>query len=84
MLAQKKTCEYQKPVDARRNRPTSRIDRLEAEFERNRQQLLHLAEENRRGTSDYDALLERNLHINDEIHSLLTAIWKLEEQQQHQ
>nr|DAL99887.1 MAG TPA: hypothetical protein [Caudoviricetes sp.] len=40
----------------------------------------HLAEENRRGTSDYDALLERNLHINDEIQSLLTAIWKLEEQ----
>ena len=62
----------------------SRIDRLEAEFERNRQQLLHLAEENRRGTSDYDTLLERNLRINDEIHSLLTAIWKLEEPQQHQ
>lgn len=58
----------------------SRIDRLEAEFERNRQQLLHLAAENRRGTSDYDTLLERNLHINDEIQSLLTAIWKLEEQ----
>ena len=39
---------------------------------------------NRRGTSDYDTLLERNLRINDEIHSLLTAIWKLEEPQQHQ
>lgn len=67
-------------MDARIKRFNSRIDRLEAEFERNRQQLRHLAEENRRGTSDYDALLERNLHINDEIQSLLTAIWKLEEQ----
>lgn len=71
-------------MDARIKRLNSRIDRLEAEFERNRQQLLHLAEENRRGTSDYDALLERNLHINDEIQSLLNAIWKLEKQQQHQ
>jgi len=71
-------------MDARIKRLNSRINRLEAEFERNRQQLLHLAEENRRGTSDYDALLERNLHINDEIQSLLNAIWKLEEQQQHQ
>lgn len=71
-------------MDARIKRLNSRIDRLEAEFERNRQQLLHLADENRRGTSDYDALLERNLHINDEIQSLLNAIWKLEEQQQHQ
>lgn len=71
-------------MDARIKQLNSRIDRLEAEFERNRQQLHHLADENRRGTSDYDALLERNLHINDEIHSLLTAIWKLEEQQQHQ
>lgn len=68
-------------MDARIKRFNSRIDRLEAEFERNRQQLLHLAAENRRGTSDYDALLERNLRINDEIQSLLTAIWKLEEQQ---
>ncbi|WP_296114267.1 hypothetical protein [uncultured Alistipes sp.] len=67
-------------MDARIKQLNSRIDRLEAEFERNRQQLLHLADENRRGTSDYDALLERNLHINDEIQSLLNAIWKLEEQ----
>ena len=71
-------------MDAKIKHLNSRIDRLEAEFERNRQQLLHLADENRRGTSDYDALLERNLHINDEIQSLLNAIWKLEEQQQHQ
>lgn len=68
-------------MDARIKQLNSRIDRLEAEFERNRQQLLHLADENRRGTSDYDALLERNLHINNEIQSLLNAIWKLEEQQ---
>lgn len=67
-------------MDDRIKHLNSRIDRLEAEFERNRQQLLHLADENRRGTSDYDTLLERNLHINDEIRSLLTAIWKLEEQ----
>lgn len=71
-------------MDTRIKQLNSRIDQLEAEFERNRQQLLHLSDENRRGTSDYDALLERNLHINDEIQSLLTAIWKLEEQQQHQ
>jgi hypothetical protein len=68
-------------MDARIKQLNSRIDRLEAEFERNRQQLLHLSDENRRGTSDYDTLLERNLRINDEIQSLLTAIWKLEEQQ---
>ena len=68
-------------MDARIKQLNSRIDRLEAEFERTRQQLLHLSDENRRGTSDYDTLLERNLRINDEIQSLLTAIWKLEEQQ---
>lgn len=68
-------------MDTRIKQLNSRIDRLEAEFERNRQQLLHLSDENRRGTSDYDTLLERNLRINDEIQSLLTAIWKLEEQQ---
>mgnify|MGYP000840912890 FL=1 len=61
-------------MDAKIKHLNSRIDRLEAEFERNRQQLHHLAEENRRGTSDYDALLERNLHINNEIQSLLNAI----------
>lgn len=71
-------------MNARIMQLNSRIDRLEAEFERNRQQLYHLAEENCRGTSDYDTLLERNLHINDEIHSLLNAIWELEEQRQHQ
>ena len=71
-------------MEAKIRNLNSRNDRLEAEFERNRQQLRHLADENRRGTSDYDALLERNLHINDEIQSLLNAIWKLEEQQQHQ
>ena len=34
-------------MDARIKQLNSRIDRLEAEFERNRQQLHHLAEENR-------------------------------------
>ncbi len=54
-------------MDTRIKQLNSRIDRLEAEFEHNRQQLLHLSDENRRGTSDYDTLLERNLRINDEI-----------------
>lgn len=57
-----------------------RIDLLEEEFEYNRRQMQVLADDNRRGTSDYDALLERNLRINDEIRCLLAEMWKLEEQ----
>lgn len=57
-----------------------RIDLLEEEFEYNRRQMQVLADDNRRGTSDYDALLERNLRINDEIRGLLAEMWKLEEQ----
>ena len=57
-----------------------RIDLLEEEFEYNRRQMQVLADDNRRGTSDYDALLERNLRINDEIRFLLAEVWKLEEQ----
>lgn len=56
-----------------------RIDLLEEEFEYNRRQMCMLADDNRRGTSDYDALLERNLRINDEIRDLLAEMWKLEE-----
>ena len=57
-----------------------RIDLLEEEFEYNRRQMHMLADDNRRGTSDYDALLECNLRINDEIRCLLVEMWKLEEQ----
>ena len=57
-----------------------RIDLLEEEFEYNRRQMQVLADDNRRGTSDYDALLERNQRINDEIRGLLAEMWKLEEQ----
>ena len=57
-----------------------RIDLLEEEFEYNRRQMHMLADDNRRGTSDYDALLERNLRINNEIRGLLAEMWKLEEQ----
>ena len=56
-----------------------RIDLLEEEFEYNRRQMQVLADDNRRGTSDYDALLERNLRINNEIRGLLAEMWKLEE-----
>ena len=57
-----------------------RIDLLEEEFEYNRRQMHMLADDNHRGTSDYDALLERNQRINDEIRGLLAEMWKLEEQ----
>lgn len=56
-----------------------RIDLLEEKFEYNRRQMQVLADDNRRGTSDYDALLERNLRINNEIRGLLAEMWKLEE-----
>ena len=57
-----------------------RIDLLEEEFEYNRRQMHMLADDNRRGTSDYDALLERNLRINEEIRCLLAEMWELYEQ----
>ena len=57
-----------------------RIDLLEEEFEYNHRQMHMLADDNHRGTSDYDALLERNQRINDEIRGLLAEMWKLEEQ----
>ena len=57
-----------------------RVDLLEEEFEYNRRQMHMLADDNRRGTSDYDALLERNLRSNYEIRCLLAEMWKLEKQ----
>ena len=50
-----------------------RIDLLEEEFEYNRRQMHMLADDNRRGTSDYDALLKRNLRINDDLVALRQA-----------
>lgn len=55
------------------------IDRLEATFEENRQEMLRLADENKRMSGRYGELLEDNHRINDRIHTLLEQMWKLDE-----
>nr|DAO74602.1 MAG TPA: cell division protein [Caudoviricetes sp.] len=55
------------------------IDRLEAAFEKNRQEMLRLADENKRTSGRYGELLEDNHRINDRIRTLLEQLWKLDE-----
>ena len=54
------------------------IDRLEATFEKNRREMLRLADENKRMSDRYGELLEDNHRINDRIRTLLEQMWKLD------
>lgn len=54
------------------------IDRLEASFDRNRQEMLRLAAENKRMSGRYGELLEDNHRINDRIRTLLEQLWRLD------
>lgn len=54
------------------------IDRLEATFEKNRREMLRLADENKRTSGRYGELLEDNHRINDRIRTLLEQMWKLD------
>ncbi len=53
------------------------IDRLEASFDKNRQVMLRLADENKRTSGRYGELLEDNHRINDRIRTLLEQLWRL-------
>ncbi len=57
----------------------SKIDGLEAEFEKNRQEMTALRASKQNGTRHYEELLEANHRINDEIHATLEQLWKLDE-----
>ena len=54
------------------------IDRLEVTFEKNRREMLQLADENKRMSGRYGELLEDNHRINDSIRTLLEQMWKLD------
>lgn len=54
------------------------IDRLEITFEKNRREMLRLADENKRMSGRYGELLEDNHRINDKIRTLLEQMWKLD------
>lgn len=54
------------------------IDRLEATFEKNRQEMLRLADENKLMSGRYGELLEDNHRINGRIRTLLEQMWKLD------
>ena len=54
------------------------IDRLEVTFEKNRREMLQLADENKRMSGRYGELLEDNHRINDRIRTLLEQTWKLD------
>lgn len=56
-----------------------RLESLEADFERNRNEMHALAEQNRRLHRQYGELLEANREINDRIRNTLAQLWKLEE-----
>ncbi len=54
------------------------IDRLEVTFEKNRREMLQLADENKRMSGRYGELLEDNHRVNDRIRTLLEQMWKLD------
>lgn len=54
------------------------IDRLEVTFEKNRREMLQLADENKRMSGRYGELLEDNHRINERIRTLLKQMWKLD------
>ena len=54
------------------------IDRLEVTFEKNRREMLQLADENKRMSGRYGELLEDNHRINDRIRTWLEQMWKLD------
>lgn len=58
-----------------------RMERLEAAFERNRNEMHTLAEQNRRLHRRYGELLEANREINEQIRETLAQLWKLEERE---
>lgn len=55
-----------------------RIEHLEATFERNRNEMHTLAEQNRRLHRRYGELLEANREINEQIRETLAQLWKQE------
>lgn len=56
-----------------------RIESLERNFERNRNEMHALAEQNRRLHRRYGELLEANREINEQIRNTLAQLWTLEE-----
>lgn len=56
-----------------------RIESLERDFERNRNEMHALAEQNRRLHRRYGELLEANREINEQIRNTLAQLWELEE-----
>lgn len=54
------------------------IDRLEVTFEKNRREMLQLADENKRMSGRYGELLGDNHRVNDRIRTLLEQMWKLD------
>ena len=54
------------------------IDRLETTFEKNRREMLRLADDNKRTSGRYGELLEDNHRINERIRTLLKQMWKLD------
>lgn len=54
------------------------IDRLEATFEKNRREILRLADDNKRTSGRCGELLEDNHRINERIRTLLEQMWKLD------
>ncbi|WP_417184747.1 hypothetical protein [Alistipes putredinis] len=52
------------------------IDRLEAEFEKNRAEMTSLRAKRQSCTSRYDELLAANRRIDDEIRATLKELWE--------
>ena len=56
-----------------------RLESLEMDFERNRNEMHDWADQNRRLHRGYGELLEANREINDRIRDTLAQLWELEE-----
>ena len=68
-------------MKTRINQIHKQLDRLERDFMFNSNRMQDLANENRRGSSEYWRLHEECKSINDTIRELLQELWKLQDEE---
>ena len=68
-------------MKTRINQIHKQLDRLERDFMFNSNRMQELANENRRGSSEYWRLHEECKSINDTIRELLQELWKLQDEE---
>ena len=68
-------------MKTRINQIHKQLDRLERDFMFNSNRMQELANENRRGRSEYWRIHRESVAINDTIRELLQELWKLQDEE---